>query len=157
MCIQMFICTTKTTLKAGNLCLFNAILESVSLANDICCWRKKTGIDGVMQNNAIFVFFYAKQFHKMAASIKIKNCKLFTLCVNLLLVIKKDRNLKATLIYLLFEINTHLMFIIQKLSVSTCIVYATLKLKIQTFSILRSLILALKEQGSHINSNTIFG
>jgi hypothetical protein len=35
-------------------------------------WRKETGIDGVMYNNAFFQFFNIKEFHKMMVPNKIK-------------------------------------------------------------------------------------
>jgi hypothetical protein len=38
----------------------------------ICVVRKQTGTDGVMLNNAFFVLFNIKEFHKIEAPIKMK-------------------------------------------------------------------------------------
>ena len=54
------------------LLLYMAILEYVSIVNFI--WYRKQGnrTDGVMLNDAIFVSFNTKEFHKMVAPTKIK-------------------------------------------------------------------------------------
>jgi hypothetical protein len=52
--------------------LSSAVLEFVSLSNVIWYMGKEIGTDHVMQNNAIFVLFNTKEFHKMAAPVIIK-------------------------------------------------------------------------------------
>lgn len=61
-----------TNCVARELCLSSAIIESLTLANVSWYGQKETETNSVMLNNVHFVFFNTKEFHTMAAFIKIQ-------------------------------------------------------------------------------------
>ena len=83
-------------------CLSLDILESVSLENVICYRHKGTRTDGVMLIMQILCSSILKEFHKMAAPIKIKIVQLSVWLYYWLFF--KNRN--TNLLHLLSEINT---------------------------------------------------